>query len=68
LKDFLERHSQEVYNMLYGDWNIDEAREVWEEEAMAMGEAKGIAIGMEKVFALLEQGVPLAEAKSKLGL
>jgi len=54
--------------MLYGDWNIDEAREVWEEEAMAMGEAKGIAIGMEKVFALLEQGVPLAEAKSKLGL
>jgi len=41
LKDFLETHSQEVYNMLYGDWDINEAREVWEEEA----EAKGIAIG-----------------------
>jgi len=28
--------------MLYGDWDMEEALEVRAEEAMAMGEAKGI--------------------------
>jgi len=58
--------------MLYGDWDMEEALEVRAEEAeakgIAIGKAEGIAVGMEKVFALLEQGVPLAEAKRKLGL
>jgi len=45
LKDFLEQHSQEVYNMLYGDWNMDEALEVRYEEGEARGETRGIAIG-----------------------
>jgi len=44
LKDFLEQHSQEVYNMLYGDWDMEEALEVRAEEA----EAKGVAIGEAK--------------------
>ena len=35
--------------------------------AEARGEARGVALGMNKVFELLEQGVPLAEAKKILG-
>ncbi|MCL2283518.1 MAG: Rpn family recombination-promoting nuclease/putative transposase [Fibromonadales bacterium] len=53
LRDFLAEHEQEVYNMLLGDWNWDEAREVWEEEAMnkgvAIGEARGVAIGEARI-------------------
>ena len=58
------------------DWDhwaeMDYAKEIgftagrdegWE-EGIAVGESRG----MEKVFALLEQGVSLAEAKRKLGL
>jgi hypothetical protein len=37
-------------------------------EGFTKGEKKGVAIGMEKVFSLLESGMPLAEAKRKLGL
>jgi flagellar biosynthesis/type III secretory pathway protein FliH len=35
-------------------------------EGIAIGEAKGMEKGIEKVFALLEKGVPLAEAKRQL--
>jgi predicted transposase/invertase (TIGR01784 family) len=48
LKEFLERNASEVRNMLFG-WNWDTAKEVWQEEAredgVAIGEARGIAIG-----------------------
>jgi len=66
LKDFLERHSQEVYNMLYGDWDMDEALEVRAEEA----EAKGIAIGENrgeaKVLDLMAQGYDYGQIKDIL--
>ena len=49
LVDFLARHGSEVENMLFGEWNWDTAKSVWQEEAreegIAVGEAKGIAIG-----------------------
>jgi rubrerythrin len=32
LKQFLETHSSEVYNMLLTDWDIEEAKQVWFEE------------------------------------
>jgi len=62
LKDFLERHSQEVYNMLYGDWNMDEALEVRYEE----GEARGVAIGESKVLDLMAQGYDYEQIKDIL--
>jgi predicted transposase/invertase (TIGR01784 family) len=37
-------------------------------EGKIEGKAEGKAEGMQEVFALLEQGVPLADAKKKLGL
>jgi hypothetical protein len=76
LKKFLEENSSEIRNMIFGEWDIEVAKEVWLEEGEARGikkgEARGVAIGMEKgreeVFALLESGMPLTEAKQKLGL
>jgi hypothetical protein len=57
---FLKKHGSEVLNMLYTKWNWDDAKEVWQEEA----EARGV----KKLLALLEGGMSLPEAKSKLGL
>jgi hypothetical protein len=33
LRQFLETNGSEVINMLLSEWNIDEAKEVWQEEA-----------------------------------
>ena len=33
LKEFLEIHASEVLNMLITEWNWDDAKEVWQEEA-----------------------------------
>ena len=33
LVSFLERHSSEVENMIFGEWNMDDAKLVWQEEA-----------------------------------
>jgi flagellar biosynthesis/type III secretory pathway protein FliH len=56
--------------MLYTEFNMEDAKSVWLEEGMEKGKAEGMekgrAEGMEKVFALLEKGVPLAEAKRQL--
>jgi hypothetical protein len=54
LKDFLEKHGSEVHNMVFGEWNWDDAKRVWQREAR------------EELFELLESGVSLAEAKKIL--
>jgi predicted transposase/invertase (TIGR01784 family) len=33
LKEFLEQHAKEIMNMLITEWNWDDAKEVWQEEA-----------------------------------
>jgi len=33
LKDFLEKHGSEVHNMVFGEWNWDDAKRVWQREA-----------------------------------
>jgi len=33
LVSFLKEHGSEVENMIFGEWNWDEAKEVWQEEA-----------------------------------
>jgi flagellar biosynthesis/type III secretory pathway protein FliH len=65
--------------MLYHEFNMDKALAVryaeGKEEGKEEGEVRGIEIGMEKgeakarqeLFALLESGVSLAEAKRKFG-
>jgi len=34
LVNFLREHSSEVENMIFGEWNWDDAKEVWREEAI----------------------------------
>jgi len=45
LKGFLERNASEVCNMLFGKWDWNVAKEVWQEEAEERGVEKGVAIG-----------------------
>jgi len=57
--------------MLLREWNQEEAIEVWKEEAREEGKEEGIDIGRvaghKELFALLESGVSLDEAKRKFG-
>ena len=46
--EFLSKHGSEVENMLFTEWNMDEALAVTAEEARAEGEARGERRGLEK--------------------
>jgi hypothetical protein len=48
LKDFLKKHSSEVMNMLYGEYDPEVEMSVVREEAFEDGMEKGMDIGMEK--------------------
>jgi predicted transposase YdaD len=75
LLSFLKDNGSEVENMLFTEWNMKDALEVAKEEGEARGREEGEARGMEKgeakarqeLFALLESGISLAEAKRKFG-
>ena len=43
--EFLSKHGSEVENMLFTEWNMDEALAVTAEEARAEGEARGRVAG-----------------------
>ena len=78
LKKFLEKHSSEVVNMLYSEFNLDEAKEVWREEGYEEGMEQGLAEGMEQGLAegqektrqhfleLLNKGLSVEEIKQLL--
>ena len=40
MKEFLEKNSSEVINMLFTEFDMDTAKEIWKEEAMKEGEIK----------------------------
>jgi predicted transposase YdaD len=75
LKEFFNEHGSEVENMLITEWNWDDAKRVWQKEAREDGRNEGIEEGIgigrneghEELFALLESGVSLADAKRKFG-
>jgi hypothetical protein len=54
LKEFLEAHSSEVFNMLLTEWNQDEAIEVAREEER------------QYFLELLDQGLTIEEIKQRL--
>jgi hypothetical protein len=68
LRDYLKRNSSEVVNMLYTEFKLEDFVAVREKEAEARGEARGMKKGEARLLALLEKGVPLADAKRKLGI
>ena len=57
LAEFLGQHRSEVENMLMTEFNIDIAKEVWQEEAydegLAEGHAEGLAEGMRTFISVL---------------
>ena len=64
LKDFLTLHGSEVVNMLLTEWNWDDAKRVWKEEAREEGREEGIEKGKkeerEKIAVdLLKEGLPV---------
>lgn len=49
MTEFIEEHGLEVRNMLFTEFNLEDAREVWEEEAREDGRAEG------RNYTLIEQ-------------
>ena len=69
LVEYLENNGSEVRNMLFTEFNIEEAREVWFEEGMEKGKAEGKEEGKEEVArSLFANGVPLDIITKSTGL
>jgi hypothetical protein len=77
LKGFLEKHSSEVRNMLLTEWNWDDAKEVWQEEARETGMEQGLAQGLnqgresrnvEIAKNALKEGFPITAIQKITGL
>ncbi|MDR2900720.1 MAG: Rpn family recombination-promoting nuclease/putative transposase [Treponema sp.] len=82
LKEYLEIHGSEVLNLLLEEWNIEDAKKVWREEAREEGHAEGHLegrkVGREEgrqegreerndyFLALLDQGLSVEEIKKRL--
>ena len=45
MAEYLQQHGSEVRNMLFTEFNLDDAREVWQEEAWEKGKTAGMAVG-----------------------
>jgi hypothetical protein len=52
--------------MIFTEWNWDDAKEVWQEEAKMEGRREGRREGMDEVFALLKKGMSVEEAEKIL--
>jgi hypothetical protein len=67
MEAFLETHGSEVENMLFTEWNMDDAKRVWREEALEEGmeqAAENIAVnflrnGVDPEFTAKGTGLPL---------
>jgi hypothetical protein len=72
LGDFLKTHSTEVINMLFTEWNWDDAKAVWQEEAREDGLEKGFEKGRKKrdgeLLALIEKGYSVDQLRGVLTL
>jgi len=57
---FLEKHASEVLNMLFTEWNLDDAIAVAKEEALE----DGIDIGRNEILYLIKKGYTLADIEN----
>jgi predicted transposase/invertase (TIGR01784 family) len=62
MKNYLESNASEVENMLFTEFNIDDAKRVWQEEAMERGLSQGLERGLSQG---LEKGI-MQTAKAAL--
>jgi predicted transposase/invertase (TIGR01784 family) len=72
LKDFLELHSSEVVNMLFTEWNWDDALEVRYEEGREEGKEEGREEEKEEIalnaINALKEGIPAAIIQKITGM
>ncbi|MCL2175852.1 MAG: hypothetical protein FWB73_07390, partial [Treponema sp.] len=66
LKEFLEKHAAEVFNMMITEWNLEEAKEVWIDEAEERGIERGIAKDQKYILSLIDQGLSAEEIKDRI--
>ena len=70
LKEFLETHSSEVFNMLITEWNTEDAIAVAREEGLEEGLERGLERGREDerkyVLELFSRGLAAEEIKQRL--
>ena len=68
LRKFLEENGSEVENMLFTEFDIDVAKEVWQEEAMRKGLERGLEQGLERGKQEGEHNKAVKIAKSLLDI
>ncbi|MDR2900867.1 MAG: Rpn family recombination-promoting nuclease/putative transposase [Treponema sp.] len=68
LKEYLEIHGSEVLNMLLEEWNLEDAKEVWREEAREEGLEEGRKEGQTQILQLLKDGLSIEEIQERLAL
>jgi SOS response regulatory protein OraA/RecX len=68
LKFFLHEHGSEVENMLLTEWNWDDAKAVWQEEAREEGEKRGENKKARELLTLIEKGYSAEQLRSVLTL
>ena len=61
LAEFLDNNSREVRNMLFTEFDLDTAMEVWREEGMEKGMEKGIKEGEAKIINALRKTMSIVE-------
>ena len=68
LKEFLEKHGSEVVNMLYTEFDINVAKEVWQEEAKEEGRQEGRQEGIKEIAKSLLDILDINTIAKKTGL
>ncbi|MDR2901315.1 MAG: Rpn family recombination-promoting nuclease/putative transposase [Treponema sp.] len=66
LKEYLEIHGSEVLNMLLEEWNWDDAKRVWQEEAREEGREEARSEYRQRFLELQIQGLSAEEIQKKL--
>jgi lipopolysaccharide biosynthesis regulator YciM len=69
MKSYLESNASEVFNMLFTEFNMDDAKRVWQEEALEKGMEKGMEKAAEAIaLNLLQNGADPTFAAKCTGL
>ena len=54
--DFVQKHGTEAVNMLFTQFNLEDAKKIWYEEAFEDGEERGIQMGIDvKLIELIQR-------------
>ena len=66
MKEYLEQYGTEVINMLFAEWNMEDALAVRFEEGREEGREEGSEEERKYFLGLLDQGLPIEEIRKRL--